>query len=65
MHTGDLQSNFEEKVLIKEYNALQSSLLKTGSSFVRPVQKLPERVKLSDPASSVMTDLNQVSVVPK
>lgn len=49
--------------MIKEYNALQSSLLKTGSSFVRPVQQLPERVKLSDPALSVMTDLNQVSVV--
>jgi CBS-domain-containing membrane protein len=49
--------------LIKEYSALQSSLLKTGSSFVRPVQKLPEHVKLSDPAISVMTDLSKVSVV--
>jgi CBS-domain-containing membrane protein len=49
--------------LIKEYSALQSSLLKTGSSFVRPVQKLPEHVKLSDPAISVMTDLTKVSVV--
>jgi CBS-domain-containing membrane protein len=49
--------------LIKEYSALQSSLLKSGSSFVRPVQKLPEHVKLSDPAISVMTDLSKVSVV--
>jgi CBS-domain-containing membrane protein len=49
--------------LIKEYSALQSSLLKTGSSYARPVQKLPERVKLSDPATSVMTDLNKVSAV--
>jgi len=49
--------------LIKEYSALQSSLLKTGSTFVRPVQKLPEHVKLSDPAISVMTDLSKVSVV--
>ena len=49
--------------MTKEYSALQSSLLKGGSSFVRPVQKLPERVKLSDPATSVMTDLNKVSVV--
>ena len=49
--------------MIKEYSALQSSLLKTGSSFVRPVQKLPEHVKLSDPAISVMTDLTKVSVV--
>src|SRR5674476_1620322 len=62
-HTGNYHSNFEGKVLIKEYNALQSSLLKAGSSFVRPVQKLPERVKLSDPAFNVMTDLNRVSVV--
>jgi CBS-domain-containing membrane protein len=49
--------------LIKEYSALQSSLLKTGSTFVRPVQKLPEHVKLSDSAISVMTDLSKVSVV--
>jgi CBS-domain-containing membrane protein len=49
--------------LIKEYSELKSSLLKAGSSFVRPFQKLPERVKLSDPATSVMTDLNKVSVV--
>jgi CBS domain-containing protein len=49
--------------LIKEYSALPSSLLKAGSSVARPVQKLPERVKLGDPAISVMTDLNKVSVV--
>jgi len=49
--------------MIKEYDALQSIPLKTGSSFVRPVQMLPERVKLSDPASDVMTDLKKVSVV--
>ncbi len=49
--------------MIREYNALQSSLLKAGSSFVRPVQSFPERVKLSDPATDVMTDLSKVSVV--
>jgi CBS-domain-containing membrane protein len=49
--------------LIKEYSALQTTMLKTGSTFVRPVQKLPEHVKLSDPAISVMTDLSKVSVV--
>lgn len=49
--------------MIREYNALQSFPLKTGASFVRPVQALPEQVKLSDPASSVMTDLSKVSVV--
>lgn len=46
-----------------EYAALPSVPLKTGSTFVRPVQVFADRVKLSDPATSVMTDLNKVSVV--
>lgn len=49
--------------MIKEYNPLQSTPLKTGSSFVRPVQTLPELVKLADAATDVMTDLSKVSVV--
>lgn len=49
--------------MIREYNALQSFPLKAGSSFVRPVQVLPEQVKLSNPASDVMTDLSKVAVV--
>lgn len=49
--------------MIKEYAPLQSFPLKTGSTFSRPVQTLPERVKLSDPATNVMTDLNKVSLV--
>jgi CBS-domain-containing membrane protein len=49
--------------MIREYNALQSFPLKAGSSFVRPVQVLPEQVKLSAPATDVMTDLSKVSVV--
>lgn len=49
--------------MIKEYTELQSHSLKAGSSFVRPVQTFPERVKLSDPALTVMTDLNKISVV--
>jgi len=49
--------------VIKEYPPLQSFPLKMGSSFVRPAQILPERVKLSDPATNVMTDLNKVSLV--
>lgn len=49
--------------MIKEYPALPSSPLKTGASCVRPVQALPERVKLSDSAIDVMTDLSKVSVV--
>ncbi|MDO8312134.1 MAG: CBS domain-containing protein, partial [Sideroxyarcus sp.] len=46
-----------------QYNALTSAPLRTGSSFVRPLQTLPERVKLSNPAIDVMTDLTKVSVV--
>ena len=49
--------------MIKEYAPLQSFPLKAGSSFARPVQVLPEHVKLSDPATNVMTDLNKVSLV--
>ncbi|MDD2721750.1 MAG: CBS domain-containing protein [Gallionella sp.] len=49
--------------MIREYDALPSVPLKTGSTFVRPVQVFADRVKLSDPAISVMTDLNKVSVV--
>lgn len=49
--------------MIKEYSTLPFAPLKAGSSFVRPVQILPERVKLNDPATNVMTDLNKVSVV--
>ena len=49
--------------MIKEYAPLQSFPLKTGSTFSRPVQTLPEHVKLSDPATDVMTDLNKVSLV--
>lgn len=49
--------------MIKEYSPLSIIHLKTGSSFLRPVQALPELVKLSDPAISVMTDLTKVSVV--
>lgn len=49
--------------MVKEYNELLSVPLKTGSTFVRPVQALPEHVKLSDSALSVMTDLTKVSVV--
>lgn len=49
--------------MIRELEALKSSRLKTGSSYMRPTQVLPEQVKLSDPAISVMSDLSKVSVV--
>jgi len=49
--------------MITQYSALTSTPLKTGSSFLRPFQTLPERVKLNNPATDVMTDLSRVSVV--
>ena len=49
--------------MVKEYSELQSIPVKSGSTFMRPAQVLPERVKLSDPATSVMTDLSKVSLV--
>jgi len=49
--------------MIKEYSELHSIPLKSGTTFARPAQMLPERVKLSDPATSVMTDLTKVAVV--
>jgi CBS-domain-containing membrane protein len=49
--------------MLKTYAPLQNYPLKLGASFARPVQSLPERVKLSDPAKDVMTDPNKVSVV--
>jgi len=49
--------------MIREYNALQSFPLKAGSTCARPLQVLPDRVKLSDPALNVMTDLNKVALV--
>lgn len=49
--------------MIREFEALKSSRLKTGSSCMRPVQALPAHVNLSDPAISVMSDLSKVSVV--
>lgn len=49
--------------MIREFEILKSSRLKTGSSYTRPRQILPEHVNLGDPAISVMSDLSKVSVV--
>lgn len=49
--------------MITEYSALASTSLKTGSTFARPTQSLPERIKLGNPAIDAMTDLTRVSVV--
>lgn len=49
--------------MLMTYAPLQNYPLKSGAAFARPVQSLPERVKLSDPAMDVMTDTSKVSVI--
>ena len=49
--------------MIQQYNALPSAPLQVGADFVRPLQNLPGKVALHDPATWVMTDLHTVSVV--
>jgi CBS-domain-containing membrane protein len=47
----------------REFEILKSYSLKAESSFARPVQVLPEQVKLDDPAILALTDFNKVSLV--
>jgi CBS-domain-containing membrane protein len=47
----------------KEYVGIRACSLQTGAGFVRPMQNLPELVKLSTAALEVMTDLTKVSVI--
>lgn len=47
----------------RDYSGLDFVPLQAGADFVRPLQTLPERVRLDDPATWVMTDLHKVSVV--
>lgn len=49
--------------MVHDYTPIQQVPLQGGTTFLRPLHHLPERVKLSDPALSVMTDLSKVSVV--
>jgi CBS-domain-containing membrane protein len=49
--------------MLRNYAALNSSLLQPGGGFCQPSQSLPQRVGLDDAAESVMTDLKQVSAV--
>jgi predicted transcriptional regulator len=53
----------EEKRMAREYAPLASRKLKPKTTFARPTQHLPQRVKLDDPAIQVMTDLKQVTGV--
>lgn len=49
--------------MMKKYTPLKAHPLKANTSFSRPLQQLPERVTLDDPARNVMTDLKVVSLV--
>jgi len=49
--------------MIREFEILKSLRLKAGSSYMRPRQVMAERVNISDPAITVMSDLSKVSVV--
>ena len=49
--------------MLRNYAPLPSVLLKPGSGFAQPVQRLPERVTLESPALDVMTDLSLISAV--
>jgi len=49
--------------MISQFKALISVPLKAGSMCLRPIQTLPEHVKLTNPATDVMTDLTKISVV--
>ncbi|MBI3044943.1 MAG: CBS domain-containing protein [Betaproteobacteria bacterium] len=45
------------------YAPVPFALLKPGTAFHSPAQKLPEQVSLESPAADVMTDLKQVGAV--
>lgn len=47
----------------KSFVPLASHPFKAGAGFSRPTQVLPQNVKLTDSALSVMTDLRSISVV--
>ena len=49
--------------MIREFEILKSHDLKSETSYARPVQVMPERIKLDDPALSALTDFNKVSLV--
>lgn len=49
--------------MLRNYTALNSSLLQPDSGFCQPAQSLPQRVGFDDAAEGVMTDLKQVSAV--
>lgn len=45
------------------YSALPYSNLSSGSTYRRPPQKLPERVRADNPATDVLTDFNKVAAL--
>jgi signal-transduction protein with cAMP-binding, CBS, and nucleotidyltransferase domain len=49
--------------VLREYQALASTLLQVGVGYAQPTQAVPERVTLDDPAAQVMTDFNHVTAI--
>lgn len=49
--------------MFTDFHPIASGKLEKGTAVHQPLQKLPERVSLTDPAVDVMTDLNQVAAV--
>jgi Mg/Co/Ni transporter MgtE len=49
--------------MLNDYLPLRSFSLAKNTAYCQPAQVLPERVKLSDPAVNVMTDLRQITTL--
>ncbi|OOZ41581.1 hypothetical protein BOW53_03470 [Solemya pervernicosa gill symbiont] len=45
----------------ENYNPMSYAYLESGVTYRRPPQRLPDRVKLTSPATDVMTDLTKVA----
>ena len=49
--------------MLRDYAPLQFSLLPSGSGYAQPMQVVPDRVTLEDPAQHVMTDFKGITAV--
>ncbi len=49
--------------VLRDYASLQFQSLQAGVGYAQPMQSIPERVGLEDPALQVMTDLKAVTAV--
>ena len=49
--------------MLRDYSPLQFSLLPAGSGYAQPMQVVPDRVTVEDPAQNVMTDFKGITAV--